>query len=328
MNDFGIDRAFAAAAEVGIEVEQFLLDGLWHRVRATTKGRANSDGSYCVREFVLRDGRRAVVGLVRNWHTSAEVALTLEGVSGIDPADMVEARRLAAESAAASKAEREQRQQETAARAEKIWAGLSEAGASEYLQRKRVRAWGVRFSRGAVVVPARDQAGKIWTLQFISPDGGKKFLTGGAKAGRFHIVGDLAGAATIGVAEGYATAASIYEATGIPVYVAFDAGNLAPVCQAARKAAPGAVLCVFADDDRGNRHRQAFIRHCDHNGDVARVVDELAISAPWVSVEVVGDSDGRLRESYNTGVSAAIIAAAKVGGSVVVPDFDRGRACA
>ena len=40
------------------------------------------------------------------------------------------------------------------------------------------------------------------------------------------------------IAEGYATAASLHEATGLPVIVAFDAGNLLPVAQAIHKRYP------------------------------------------------------------------------------------------
>ena len=51
------------------------------------------------------------------------------------------------------------------------------------------------------------------------------------------------------IAEGYATAASIHEATGHPVVVAFNAGNLAAVTRALRQTYPHARLIVCADDD-------------------------------------------------------------------------------
>ena len=47
------------------------------------------------------------------------------------------------------------------------------------------------------------------------------------------------------VAEGYATAASLHEATGYPVAVAFDAGNLAHVTKALRQQHRAALLVVF-----------------------------------------------------------------------------------
>ena len=49
------------------------------------------------------------------------------------------------------------------------------------------------------------------------------------KSGLWHMLGQPEGAAVVLVAEGYATAASLHEATGLPVAVAFDAGNLVHV---------------------------------------------------------------------------------------------------
>jgi putative DNA primase/helicase len=51
------------------------------------------------------------------------------------------------------------------------------------------------------------------------------------------------------VCEGFATGASIHEATGLPVAVAFNAGNLGLVAAALHKAYPALVLVLAADDD-------------------------------------------------------------------------------
>ena len=51
------------------------------------------------------------------------------------------------------------------------------------------------------------------------------------------------------IAEGYATGASIHEATGAAVAVAFHAGNLVPVARALRTKFPDLRLIVCADDD-------------------------------------------------------------------------------
>jgi phage/plasmid primase-like uncharacterized protein len=51
------------------------------------------------------------------------------------------------------------------------------------------------------------------------------------------------------VAEGFATGASIFEATGYAVAVAFDAGNLAAVTKALHKKHPDLRVIVCADDD-------------------------------------------------------------------------------
>jgi len=143
-----------------------------------------------------------------------------------------------------------------AARAMKIWDGLPDSGGSPYLGRKRVRAFGVRFSRGSIVVPLRNPEFELVGLQFIDGDGAKRFLTGTPKKGAFHMLGSPAPSddgepAVIWIAEGYATAATVHQATGCAAVVAFDCGNLLPVARAMRYLYPDARLAFAADNDAG-----------------------------------------------------------------------------
>jgi hypothetical protein len=57
------------------------------------------------------------------------------------------------------------------------------------------------------------------------------------------------GAGPLCLCEGFATGASIHEATGYPVAVGFNAGNLLAVAKALRKRFPELDLLVCADDD-------------------------------------------------------------------------------
>jgi putative DNA primase/helicase len=192
-----------------------------------------------------------------------------------------EARRLAREREAREKAEG---QRAAAAEAARLWAGASVEGASPYLERKRVQAHGVRFGLdGAVLVPMVDAAGELCNVQTIRPtrpaDGGpeKLFVKGGRVSGAFHLVGDPAGAAWLLVAEGYATAASCHEATGRPVAVAFNAGNLAHVVRALRGRFAAARLLVCGDDDRATQERTGRNPGRDKAGEAARLVRGLAV---------------------------------------------------
>jgi putative DNA primase/helicase len=141
------------------------------------------------------------------------------------------------------------------------WDAASDTGASPYLARKGVQAHGVRFAPdGCVLVPLRDAAGALWNLQRIAPerpaDGTDKlFLKGGRKSGLWHWCGDPAGADVLLIAEGWATAASLHQATGRPVAVAFDAGNLAHVAKALRQQCRAALLVLCGDDDRDTEAR-------------------------------------------------------------------------
>jgi putative DNA primase/helicase len=155
------------------------------------------------------------------------------------------------------------RRAERAARdAVHLWTEASEAGQSPYLQRKGVQGQGVRYlADGTLLVPMRDAAGELHNLQRIAPalpaDGApeKRFLPGGRKSGLFHLIGQAEGAAVLLLAEGYATAATVHEATGRPAVVGFDAGNLVHVAKALRERWPAAALLVCADDDRDTEAR-------------------------------------------------------------------------
>ena len=154
-----------------------------------------------------------------------------------------------------------ERHQAAAVKARARWDAASEAGSSPYLQRKGVRAHGCRFEAdGVLLVPLRDAAGEMWNLQAILPapraDGADKPFLGGARVtGCMHWLGAPAGAAWLLVAEGYATGASLHEASGLPVAVAFNAGNLEAVVRAIRKRYPDARILVCADDDSQTKAR-------------------------------------------------------------------------
>ena len=155
---------------------------------------------------------------------------------------------------ARAKKERELEAERAAAWAAKAWRQYEPSGHSAYLDRKRVGAHGLRFHpAGTVAVPMMDARGRIWGLQVIrGPDrGGKRekeyWPKGLHKQGRFHLIGGIPRGVLL-IAEGYATAASLHEATGLSVAVAFDAGNLLPVAEVLAKEY-GCKVLLCADDD-------------------------------------------------------------------------------
>ena len=134
------------------------------------------------------------------------------------------------------------------ARAEKLWQQARPAtNAHPYLERKRIAAIGIRRLRDMLLIPARDSAGMLHTLQFIGPDGSKRFLSGGRIAGCYYAMGRPAGALLL--CEGYATGATLHQATGQAVAVAFNCGNLPAVARALRAKFPALRIVVCADND-------------------------------------------------------------------------------
>lgn len=157
----------------------------------------------------------------------------------------------------AEEAQYRERADKAASEAALLWAEGSAERPSPYLQRKGVGAHGVRvLGDGTLLVPMRDGAGELRNLQRIAPvkpkgdTPEKRFMPGGRKTGLFHLIGAMEGAGTLLLGEGYATCASVHEASGLPVAVAFDAGNLVHVAKALVELAPGARLLVCGDDDR------------------------------------------------------------------------------
>jgi putative DNA primase/helicase len=123
-----------------------------------------------------------------------------------------------------------------------------------YLSRKRVAAYGLRRDGDRLLVPLRNASGDLRGLQTIFAEKGedgtdKRFGKGVAVTGCYHSFGKVHADNVIAIVEGFATGASVHAATGWPVAVAFDCGNLLAVTQALRAKFPDARLVVCCDDD-------------------------------------------------------------------------------
>ncbi|HAU1200838.1 TPA: DUF3987 domain-containing protein [Legionella pneumophila] len=139
--------------------------------------------------------------------------------------------------------------QEGAKRALSIWDNSKPAEANyPYLVSKNIEPKGIRCYKGSLVIPLRAD-GKIYSLQFIDPDGNKQFLSGGRVAGCYFSLGNPLGADVICIVEGVATGKTINMATGYPVAVAFSSSNLLAIAQVMSEQFPEHTLIICADDD-------------------------------------------------------------------------------
>ncbi|MDO8263716.1 MAG: DUF927 domain-containing protein [Gallionella sp.] len=221
-------------------------------------------------------------------HLAKENGFTLpkadQAASTPDPETVARMARERSQRQLAEQARQQVAHDQAAGEAAALWALASETSDSPYLTRKGVQPHGVRFAAdGRLLVPLRDASGKLWSVQFIAPvkpsDGGtdKLHLKGGRKSGLWHWCGDPAGAAVLLICEGYATGASVHEATGRPVAVAFDAGNLAHVAKALRSQYPAALIVCAGDDDRDTHARTGRNPGRDKATAAARSVRGLAL---------------------------------------------------
>lgn len=127
------------------------------------------------------------------------------------------------------------------------WGASEKISSNGYIDRKGIIGYGVRYHLDSVVVPVLDSKGTLHGLQFIRQDGTKRFLPGTAKKGCYFSMGNVQDALCI--CEGYATGASIHECTGLPVAVAFDAGNIINVAKALREKLTDVKIIICADND-------------------------------------------------------------------------------
>lgn len=109
--------------------------------------------------------------------------------------------------------------------------------------------WQSEIIENVLYVKVFDKARKLQSVQGITPEGDKFHLPGAAKTGNFSpIAGTEPG---LVLAEGWATAASIHEATGRTVLCCFDAGNILHVAKAIKESGKvdPATVTIAADND-------------------------------------------------------------------------------
>jgi phage/plasmid primase-like uncharacterized protein len=273
-----LDACAGAMREAGIPCSDSICpDGKIHRYPTKENGH-DKDGWYVL--FDNGDGFYA--GAFGCWRSGVEETWTSKGnskqLTDKEREQIQRAKQRAAE-------EREKAQAEAARRAREIYESLPSVQDHPYLALKGIKPLGAYPPKagrdGRLVVPLYDMEGEFRSLQYIPPDGkNKKFLTDGQITGNFNVIdGDDQ---FIVIAEGYATAVSIHEATGSLVVAALNAGNLKPVAERFKKHHPSKKLIIAADNDRWSTH-----------------------------------SDGRM----NPGLIKAQEAAEAVDGQVVCPEF-------
>lgn len=273
-----------ALAKAGLDLrgQAPVMDGEIHRVPLIDGKNGELDGAYCG----YLDDRPA--GWMQNFSIDEKSKWVASGHQLNK-----EALEIQRADNAKKQEERQQaileRQRSAAQDAHAEWIGHDWASPeNSYLQKKEIPPLGAREDLdGNLLIPVHNVERDLRGLQFISPDGQKRFLPGMEKKGNFHLINpdekDLSQGEII-IAEGFSTAASIHLATEKPVVAALDAGNLELVAKALHEEFPNASIVICADND--HQHTR--------NG-----------------------------ELWNKGVEKAEQAAQAVGGKVVVPELTK-----
>ncbi|MFI3186430.1 MAG: toprim domain-containing protein [Methylococcaceae bacterium] len=296
MNNQSIEEACRSACiSTGVDFKHVPQDGQFYTADLTDDHKGKSDG----RIKIFSDSQG---GIVCN-HKSGEQRIFFINRKPGEPAPTVDREHI--------KREQQRRSSEQKAGYDKaahktlaIWQAAKLAPANHpYLVRKQIKAHGSRAGSWArsikdgsgkfqkivvencLLIPLYNEAAELRSLQAIFPakhpafERDKDFLPGAGLAGLFWWIG--AKTEKVLVAEGFATAASLHEATGFRVYAAFSANNLMAVGKVIREKLPEAMIIFCGDNDTqtlGNpgRTKAAEAAQAVHGG-----VSMPPISGDW-----------------------------------------------
>jgi putative DNA primase/helicase len=218
-----------------------IADGKFHRF--STNGNPNDDaGWYVFNEYPIAVGSFGCwrSGLTDSWSAVEERSMSQE--------DRTKYKQAIQQMNKVNDEEKAKANHAASLNAQKLWDQANEAPSTHpYLVAKKADAFGIKALDKKLIIPLRDEEGKLWNIQQVSENGEKRFLKNGKVKGLFHIIGQPADLIYIG--EGYATMASVHSATGKACFVAFNAGNLKDVCSQVRASYPDNEIVVCADDD-------------------------------------------------------------------------------
>ncbi len=226
----------------GLVENSVIADGNWQRVAVNSDKNGKKSGSYWLDPLTG-------IGFIQNFKTGESVTWHSKNQASYKTQP---SKALVLNLHLAKEQELRKRYEQVARYCAALWQILEPVNGQNhpYLANKNVSSHELKTTKdGRLAVPLRDIDNKIWTLQFIGDS--KRFVKGGKKSGCFYMLGDIENTNKLYIAEGYATAATIYELTKTPVAVAFDAGNLMPVASALKKRYPSLDIIIAADNDHG-----------------------------------------------------------------------------
>ncbi|MDL5036726.1 DUF3987 domain-containing protein [Comamonas sp. Y6] len=238
-----VEQFQSAIAAAGLPSPE-LVQGDGKLYRYSTNGKRGDQSGW----FVLHDDGDMAAGAFGCWRTGIQQTWCSKEVSMFTPSQLSAHQQRMQAIAKQREADKAQRQQEAAVVALKRWEAAVPAAADHpYLMRKGIQAHGIKAESESLLVPLRDVSTTLHSLQAIGPEGDKRFQLDGRIKGCYFAIGKPKG--LLIVCEGFATGASIHEASGHAVACAMNAGNLLEVAQALHRKYPQLRLMLAADDD-------------------------------------------------------------------------------
>ncbi|MEI8055684.1 MAG: toprim domain-containing protein [bacterium] len=150
-----------------------------------------------------------------------------------------------------------------------------------YLKIKNIKSYGIRQYNNDLIIPMYDCNNKLQNLQRILPNGKKLFLPNKITNGCFYILEAVKPFSKIYIAEGYATAATIYEATEQCVVVAFSVSNLPAVAEIIKWEYPNEEIVICADNDAYSKSGENI--GIDKATEAAAIIDAKLVTPKFKS---------------------------------------------
>ncbi|HEF8491440.1 TPA: toprim domain-containing protein [Campylobacter jejuni] len=241
-----------------------IMNGKIHRVKTTTDRGRETSGAYSgfLNEYPAGFIQNFKTGIKENWKMPLENAkqniITHQALSqnfNNSTNDNIKQEILELQQKTALKIEEEYNQAHWAYSNHPY---LKKKGFNEnfYLKQDKM---------GSLLIPLKDENGKLWSVQRIFPNGDKiigiiktkeekeqGIEYSAKKSGCFHIVGakSLEHCKEFIITEGFATAATIYKALNKPVIMGVDAGNLLKIVESLKNKFQNTPITLIADNDR------------------------------------------------------------------------------
>ena len=235
---------------------EIVLDGELHRYRTHEDSPGKLSGAYCVYPEGLpagfvQDWRK---GIKETWHYDTSVFDDVRRAYY----ESEEFKREAAEQRRQAEAKRKEQRERAAQAARAEWELLAEVPSDhEYLKSKGISAHGLRYNveTQALAVPLRDKTGEVRSIQWIYPNGEKRFYKDAGLDGVYYSIGLSNDAPVILLGEGMATMTKVHELTEYPVVAAISCHRLLEVAKILHTEYPNSQLVITADDDQQTGHK-------------------------------------------------------------------------
>ncbi|QFX95209.1 toprim domain-containing protein [Acidithiobacillus thiooxidans] len=189
-------------------------------------------------------------GAAGNWRTGARLTWCGKRQSALTASERaLLSQRIEQDRKRAQEAQ-EARHRDAAAKAIRIWADAAPASPNHpYLLKKQTVPGIARQSGASLVLPVVDFSGALHGLQFIDEQGGKRFISGMAKAGHYiPVTGMPSPDSRLLICEGWATGQTLSALSpGAVVLAALDCGNMQAVAVEARRRFPALDIVICAD---------------------------------------------------------------------------------